>query len=116
MTMTRRTFIARSAAAGSILALGSAASMLRRVSQVSAQTQVRGRWSNRAPLPLPRTEISLAELDGKLYVLGGYAEGRVDQPINQVYDPVTDAWRTLAPMPRGLNHVGVVGFNGKIYA
>jgi len=47
--------------------------------------------------------------------MGGYAFDRVDQPFNQEYDPRADRWRDLAPMPRGLNHVGVVGFNGRIY-
>lgn len=61
----------------------------------------RGRWLTKAALPFPRTEISVTGLDGKVYVLGGYAHGRVDQPFNQVYDPTADAWRDLAPMPRG---------------
>jgi N-acetylneuraminic acid mutarotase len=37
-------------------------------------------------------------------------------PLNQEYDPVTDTWRDRAPMPLGLNHVAVVGLNGKLYA
>ena len=51
----------------------------------------------------------------KVYVLGGYADGFVDQPLNEEYDPATNTWRQRAPMPRGLNHVGAVGLNGKIY-
>jgi N-acetylneuraminic acid mutarotase len=50
-----------------------------------------------------------------MYVLGGYADGFVDQPLNDEYDPATNTWRERAPMPRGLNHVGAVGLNGKIY-
>jgi hypothetical protein len=74
-----------------------------------------GRWYPRAPLPFPRTEVGVAEFGGKVYVMGGYAFDRVDQPFNQEYDPRADRCRDLAPMPRGLNHVGVVGFNGRIY-
>jgi N-acetylneuraminic acid mutarotase len=75
-----------------------------------------GRWVAKASLPFPRTEVSAAGLDGRVYLIGGYAHGRVDQPFNQVYDPVTNMWRDLAPMPRGVNHVGIVGYNGRIYA
>jgi N-acetylneuraminic acid mutarotase len=74
-----------------------------------------GRWSPRAPLPFARTEVSVATLGRKMYLLGGYAQGRADQPFNQEYDPAADRWRDLASMPRGLNHVGVVGANGRIY-
>ncbi|MDR7518433.1 MAG: hypothetical protein QN123_02535, partial [Armatimonadota bacterium] len=50
----------------------------------------RGRWVVKAALPCARTEVSVGALDGKAYVLGGYAAGRVDQPFNQVYDPASD--------------------------
>ena len=46
---------------------------------------------------------------------GGIAPGRVYQPLNQEYDPVTDRWRERAPLPRALNHAGATGLNGKIY-
>lgn len=76
-----------------------------------------GRWVERAPLPLPRTEMAWAAEDGgKLYVVGGYAEQMVNNSFNQVYDPATNAWRDLARLPRGANHVGVVGHAGRIYA
>ena len=45
---------------------------------------------------------------------GGYADGFVDQPFNEEYDPATNSWRGRAPMLRGLNHVGAVGLNGKV--
>jgi N-acetylneuraminic acid mutarotase len=51
-----------------------------------------------------------------MYVLGGYADGNVAQPLNEEYDPATDMWRERAPMPRGGNHVAAVGLDGKLYA
>ncbi len=81
----------------------------------SGEPQGPGRWVNKAPLPVARTEVSVAELDGKLYLLGGYVLGSVTSNLNQVYDPATDAWRDLRPMVIGLNHVGVIGHKGKIY-
>jgi len=77
--------------------------------------QGQGRWHYLTPLPQARGEVAVAEVGGKIYVLGGYADGFVDQPLNEEYDPATNSWRGRAPMPRGLNHVGAVGLNGKIY-
>ena len=74
-----------------------------------------GRWHYLAPLPHARGEVAVAEAGGKVYVLSGYADGFVDQPLNEEYDPATNTWRGRAPMPRGLNHVGAIGLNGKIY-
>jgi hypothetical protein len=74
-----------------------------------------GRWHYLASLPRARGEVAVAEAGGKVYVLGGYADGFVDQPLNEEYDPATNTWRGRAPMPRGLNHVGAIGLNGKIY-
>jgi len=77
--------------------------------------QGQGRWHYRASLPHARSEVAVAEVSGKVYVIGGYADGFVDQPLNEEYDPTTNAWRGRAPMLRGLNHVGAVGLNGKLY-
>src|SRR5579884_2596697 len=91
---------------------------LLRTARVAAQTDTTdiGQWSMRTPMPVGRSEVGVAELDGKVYVVGGYASGNVDQPLNQVYDPISDGWQTLAPLPRGLNHVAVVGFDHQLYA
>src|SRR5438046_1706286 len=91
--------------------------------------QGQGRWHYRAPLPHARSEVAVAEVSGKVYVIGGYADGFVDQPLNQEYDPAANTWRGRAPMLRGLNHVGALAplpnprdhmglavIGGKIYA
>ncbi|MBE9604956.1 galactose oxidase [Acetobacteraceae bacterium H6797] len=76
-----------------------------------------GRWEARAPLPLPRSEMAWATAwEGKMHILGGYAEQRVDRPYHHVYDPRADRWSEAAPIPVGANHVGVVADAGRIYA
>ncbi|MGA7924880.1 MAG: hypothetical protein WCA20_02665 [Candidatus Sulfotelmatobacter sp.] len=37
--------------------------------------QGQGRWLYRAPLPHARGEVAMASSGGKVYVLGGYADG-----------------------------------------
>jgi N-acetylneuraminic acid mutarotase len=76
-----------------------------------------GRWVGRAPLPLPRSEMAWATaLGGRMHLVGGYAEQRVDRPYHHVYDPAADAWLTAPPLPLGANHVGVAALGGRLYA
>jgi N-acetylneuraminic acid mutarotase len=77
----------------------------------------RGRWVTRAPLPLPRSEMAwAAALNGRMHVVGGYGEQRVDRPYHHVYDPAKDAWTTSAPLPLGANHVGVAVLGDTLFA
>src|SRR5712691_4872400 len=58
-------------------------------------------WSTGAPAPLPaRAEAAYGETThgGFLYVIGGGNSG-VALPNLERYDPVLNAWTTLAPMP-----------------
>jgi len=78
-----------------------------------------GRWEARAPLPLPRSEMAWGvSLRGRVHIIGGYGEQRVDRNYHHAYDPAADRWIELALLPRGANHVGVVADDaaGVIYA
>jgi len=76
-----------------------------------------GRWMERAPLPLPRSEMAWAAADaGRMHLVGGYGEQKVDRPYHHVYDQTADRWITATPLPRGANHVGVAVLDGKLYA
>jgi N-acetylneuraminic acid mutarotase len=77
-----------------------------------------GSWTMKAPMPGgPRAEFPGGTVNGKIYVFGGGARGiGYDIARTEEYDLASDRWRTRAPMPRGLNHVGAVVMDGKIYA
>lgn len=76
-----------------------------------------GRWEPRAAMPIPRSEMAWATaLDGRMHVVGGYGEGRVDRGYHHVYDPEGDRWFDAAPLPRGANHVAVASHAGRVYA
>lgn len=83
---------------------------------IRSETVGAGHWTAKAPLPTAMAEVGVAALDGKVYVLGGTAQGRWDSPLNEQYDPASDAWHERAPMPKGLSHVGAVALGGKLYA
>jgi N-acetylneuraminic acid mutarotase len=76
-----------------------------------------GRWVARAALPLPRSEMAWAVAHaGRMHLVGGYGEQRVDRPYHQMYDPQTDRWIDAPPLPQGANHVGVAVHEGRLYA
>ena len=72
-------------------------------------------WSERAPLPSPRFNHAAVELGGKIYVLGGFNEGRELRDVH-VYDPARDEWSTAAPLPRRNHAFDVVVYEGEIWA
>ena len=59
-------------------------------------------WVRRAPIPTPRGGLGSGTLGGRIQVFGGEGpsgtpEGTYRQ--NEEYDPATDTWRSLPPMP-----------------
>jgi N-acetylneuraminic acid mutarotase len=80
-----------------------------------AQNAGAGTWTVVGQMAGPRTDIGVTETGGKIYILGGQANGRTDSPMAQEYDPATGKFRDLAPMPKGASHVGVAAMNGKLY-
>jgi N-acetylneuraminic acid mutarotase len=75
-----------------------------------------GGYGRRAELPLANSEMAVAEVLGKIYVLGGYPSSRVPQAAVQVYDPRTNTWTMAAPLPVAMHHPVVTGFGGKLYS
>lgn len=100
-------------------------------------------WTERAPMPTAREGIAAGVIDGILYVVGGnvrssssdavtrssiFSAGMPRSPVFDIqssehvlatleaYNPVTNSWKSLAPMPtpRSMLAVGVV--NGILYA
>ncbi len=70
-------------------------------------------WVQKAPMPGgPRSYAAAAELNGKIYVAGGWPELRTFEE----YDPATDTWATKAPLLKGRQSPGLVAIGGYIYA
>lgn len=60
-------------------------------------------------------EVSGAVLNNKLYVFGGDTGLPPTGNINEVYDPGTNQWTTLAAKPTTVKHAMVTTYNGEIY-
>ena len=46
-----------------------------------------------------RSEISVAEMGDRIYVMGGYPGTRITVDDVQVYDSRTDSWAAEPPLP-----------------
>jgi N-acetylneuraminic acid mutarotase len=74
-----------------------------------------GEWGQRAALLEPNSELALAELNGKLYLVGGYPANRQTVRTVQIYDIASDRWEIGPPLPQPNNHGMAASVNGKIY-
>ncbi|HYG46592.1 MAG TPA: kelch repeat-containing protein [Allosphingosinicella sp.] len=72
-------------------------------------------WSMGAAMPLPRSEHSIAEVDGRIWVLGGYPPGRLPSNLVQIYDPATSRWSLGPKLPQPIHHTHVAAVGGKVY-
>ncbi len=71
-------------------------------------------WKKGAPFPEPDEELYGAAVKGKLYVIGGWDNGKA-AGFNYEYDPATDKWTKKTPMPRPAHHAALAAANGKVY-
>ena len=60
-------------------------------------------------------EIAVVELDGKVYVIGGFTGGGAIVPDVRAYDIAAGTWSDAAPVPQAVHHANAAAANGKIY-
>jgi Kelch motif len=73
-----------------------------------------GEWEARAPLPLPRTEVSAAAVGSEIVVLGGYTSDGSSSRRVDAYSPARDSWRRLPDLPLGVNHAMAVAAQKRV--
>ena len=74
-----------------------------------------GEWDTRAALLENNSELAFAQLNGKIYLMGGYPPPRVTQRSVQVYDMASNTWSYGPELPLPNNHGMAAAVNGKIY-
>ena len=81
-----------------------------------------GVWRTAAPALTKRTEVAVAALNDKIYVVGGFEEPGLGNilnfaisPVLEEYDSSTDRWTSRTSMPVGLHHAGIGVTGGKVY-
>ena len=78
-------------------------------------------WTKKKPMPLPSNHVAFVDLNGKIYAFGGFVPPASREagfvPIDNAwqYDPASDAWKALAPMPSKRGGAVAVAVSGKLY-
>ena len=72
----------------------------------------------KASMSTPRCSLSANVVDGKIYLIGGDAQGSSTTTtvnINEVYDPSTDSWTSASAIPSAVdNYASAVAYD-RIY-
>ncbi len=97
--------------------------------QVRIYDIAEGEWTDGEPMPTPRGALAYAVFEGRIHTFGGTvddkdvldpAEHNTDSPdqsvgTHEVYDPETDSWERLAPLPTARNHHAAESLDGRIF-
>ena len=76
-------------------------------------------WENRTSIPSTRIGLQENVVDGKIYLIGGLIPSPLGvinpSSANDVYDPATDSWSTMAPIPTPVGGAPSAVLDDKIY-
>lgn len=78
--------------------------------------EVAGEWKALAHMPTSRQELATAVLNGKMYVIAGLAGNFFGTNNVDVYNPATNTWTSVAPIPILNHHNCAAVAAGKLYA
>src|SRR2546430_4492083 len=79
------------------------------------------KWTKKKPMPLASHHVSFTEYKGKIYAFGGFVLPQSGPaawvPIDNAweYDPATDNWKALAPLPTKRGSPVAVTVGDKMY-
>ncbi len=79
-------------------------------------------WETKQPMPTRRGGFSASVVNGKIYLVGGLVPSSIGPSnvgehsnLNEMYDPVTDSWTTMASMPSAVAPSVSAVVDDKIY-
>merc|ERR1712091_667191 len=120
---TARGSLAAGVVGGKLYALGGNAGGDDFVHTVEVYDPATDTWHTVAPMSTKPANLAAAVVDGKLYTLGGLVNDPAIEETGQkaidtvgVYDPATDTWAVVAPMPTARYGLAAGVVDGKLYA
>ncbi len=90
---------------------------------VLADSSQQGTWTVGSPALTKRTEVAVAAVADKVYVVGGFS-GELNlknalnfaiSPVVEIYHPVSNTWSMTTPLPEGRHHAGIAALNDFLY-
>jgi N-acetylneuraminic acid mutarotase len=74
-----------------------------------------GKWTVPAPMPTARQEVAVAEVNKRVFVIGGFGPGDEAVDTVEVYDPASNTWETRAPLPAPMHHAAAGVVDGRLF-
>jgi N-acetylneuraminic acid mutarotase len=74
-----------------------------------------GKWIPLAPMPTARQEVAVAEVNGRIFVIGGFGPDSEAVDTVEVYDPTSDRWETRTPLPAPTHHAAAAAIDGRLF-
>lgn len=73
-------------------------------------------WDRSIDMPTPRTEVTSANIDEAIYVIGGFTSDGEITNIVEMYNVTSNSWKKkIASLPAPLHHTSATSHEGKIY-
>lgn len=73
------------------------------------------KWTELAPMSVARSHAAIANVSGKVFVMGGRESYQAQFSSVESYDPTTNEWTTLAPMIKRRSGARAAVINGELY-
>jgi uncharacterized protein YegP (UPF0339 family) len=77
-----------------------------------------GQWARKQDAHKTRSEVTSVVYKDKFYTFIGFSNASLEvEPTSEVYDPVTNQWQLLSPMPAGkvVTHQGVAHIDNTVW-
>jgi len=107
-------------AVGGCPAPGGCTTLLDNLATVEAYDPGTDKWTTEISMPTARGGLAVGVNDGILYAVGGQLpdiqQGDTTPKTLEAYNPATDTWTTLDPMPTGRTLLAAGVVNGILYA
>lgn len=104
----------RDSYAEALYILGGETSFMKEVKSIERFNTKQSEWEMVKPMNEARASFTVAILEGKLYVIGGYRRGRKLNSMER-YDPVENSWRTLQSTNKCQGDTRAAVLGGMIY-
>lgn len=109
------------AAGGKLYVFGGLALAWKPIGMVMEYDSAADRWTRKRDMPAYHHHFALAELGGKIYMLGGFQLPERGKPtwvpVNNAweYDPANDTWKALAALPSARGSANALAVNGRVH-
>src|SRR5262249_7114002 len=74
-----------------------------------------GKWVPLASMPTARQEVAVAQLNGRVFVVGGFGPDNDPVATVEVYDPAVDRWETRGALPAPTHHAAAAVVAGRLF-